>query len=159
LQPDWEEAARKLDGEGAFLGWVDATVETDLAAMYGVNSFPTIKLFPGGPGKSHSDATDFNFGARSAPEIVQGVLQEVDRTGVPKEIPELASAQELEDHCSGLNHICVLAALPNILDSGADTRNKYRDLIAKVSKNFRGSAYSFLWFEGSSQPELEQALG
>jgi protein disulfide-isomerase A6 len=157
LQPDWEAAAQKLDAGGAFLGWVDATAETELGSIYGVKGYPTIKLFPGGTGKSFSAAMDYN-GGRSIADIVSAALAEVDKTGVPKEIPELASADVMKDECSGHNHICVLAALPHILDSGAEGRNSYKALISKVSKTFRGSAFSFLWFEGTSQPELEHAL-
>lgn len=157
LQPEWEQAARKLAGEEAFLGWVDATEENQLASIYGVQGYPTIKLFPGGSNKSHSDAKDYQ-GGRTAADIVQSVLAEVDRTGVPKDIPELTSEKVLKEECSGQNHICVLAALPHILDSSADGRNAYKELLSKVAKTFRGSAFSFLWFEGSSQPELEQVF-
>ena len=157
LQPEWEDAARRLgDGNGAFLGWVDATVETELAQIYGVRGYPTIKLFPGGK-KTHSDAQDYN-GERTAGSIVNAVLAEVDKSGVPKEIPELTSMETLRTECGGHNHICVLAALPHILDSGAVGRNKYKELLTTVSKTFRGSAFSFMWFEGTSQPDLEQAL-
>jgi len=31
-------------------------------------------------------------------------------------------------------------------------------LVEQVSKTFRGSAFSFLWFEGGKQPSLEHAL-
>jgi protein disulfide-isomerase A6 len=157
LLPEWDIAAGKLDGEGAVLAVVDATVEKELASIYGVNGYPTIKLFSGGAPKKHSDAKEYK-GGRTATEIVQYVLDEVDRTGVPKEIPELTSVKVLEENCQGHNRLCILAALPHILDSGAEGRNKYRDLLAKVAKSFRGSAFTFLWFEGSSQPDFEQAL-
>lgn len=157
LLPDWEEAAKQLDGEGAFLGWVDATAETQLAAMFQVQGYPTIKIFPGGIGKSPNDAMEYQ-GGRSAPDIVRTVLAEVDRSGVPKPIPELVSEQVLKEHCAGQNHICVLAALPHIMDSGAEGRRGYQETFAKVAKSFRGSAFSFLWFEGTSQPDLEQVL-
>lgn len=158
LLPDWEEAAKRLEGEGAFLGWVDATAEQQLAARYQVQGYPTIKLFPGGKKrKTYSDAKEYQ-GGRTAADIVQTVLAEVDRTGVPKPIPELVSDDVLREHCAGHNHICVLAALPHILDSGADGRKAYQETLAKVAKTFRGSAFSFLWFEGTSQPNLEQVL-
>jgi protein disulfide-isomerase A6 len=157
LQPEWEEAAHKLEGEGVMLGWVDATAETDLAQRYRIQGYPTIKIFPGGPNKSFSDAQDYNYG-REAKDIIQAALAEVDRSGVPKEVPELISQQVLEDNCGGQNHLCILVALPHILDSGADGRNKYKEMISTVSKSFRGVSCSFLWFEGGSQPELEQTL-
>lgn len=156
LKPEWEQAAKELYGQGAVLGWVDATVETDLATAYGVKGYPNIKVFSGGI-KSSSDATDYQ-GERTASSIVMNVLKEVDRTGVPKEIDEFTSMTVLQDECSGANHICVLAALPHIMDSGKDGRNKYRDLLGAVGKSFRGSPVTFLWFEGTSQPALEEAM-
>jgi protein disulfide-isomerase A6 len=157
LKPEWEEAAATLRGEGVALGWVDATVEQELASVFGVRGYPTIKIFPGGAPKTPNDAVDYQ-GERTAAAIVRGMLAEVDRSGVPKEIPELTSATVLEENCAGQNHICVLAVLPHILDSGAAGRNKYRDLLAAVAKSFRGSNFSFLWFEATAQPNLEQTL-
>jgi protein disulfide-isomerase A6 len=156
LLPEWDEASRKIDGEGAFLGVVDATVEETLAARFGVKGYPTIKVFPGGLDHK-SDFVDYP-GERVASAIVRYILGEVDRTGVPKEIPELTGKDVLDASCQGHNRICVLAALPHILDSGAAGRNKYRDMLASVAKGFRGSAYQFLWFEGGSQSDLEQSL-
>lgn len=157
LRPEWEEAAKKLAGEGVVLGWLDATANQQLASVFGVSGYPTIKVFPGGTPKTPDMAVDYQ-GAREAAGIVQSLLLEVDRSGVPKEIPELTSPSILEESCGGKNHICVLAALPHILDSGAAGRNKYRDMLAAVSKSFRGSSFSFLWFEAGGQPELEQTL-
>jgi len=155
LIPEWQAAARKIEGEDAFLAVVDATVETNLAQMYKVEGFPTIKVFPGGKNKSHMDAMDYR-GERSSSAIVDFILAEVDRTGVPKIIPELISADILAENCKGTNRLCVLAALPHILDSSASGRNKYRDTLTAIQKRFRGSAFNFLWFEGSSQPDLEK---
>lgn len=158
LRPEWEEAAAKLSGSGAELGWVDATVETSLAAQYNVRGYPTIKVFPGGR-KTSADAFDYP-GERTAAGIVAAALDQVDRTGVPPPIPQLTSASVLEESCAGANRLCVLAALPHILDSGAAGRRKYLDLLATVAKTFRkaSGAFAFLWFEGTSQPELEQGL-
>ena len=86
---------------------------------------------------------------------------EVDRRTeeeIRKELLELTNSTILEEECGGANRICVLAALPHILDTGADGRNKYKDLVSKISKSFSGSKYSFMWFEGGSQPDLEDAL-
>mmetsp|Transcript_2768 Transcript_2768/g.4179 ORF Transcript_2768/g.4179 Transcript_2768/m.4179 type:complete len:444 (-) Transcript_2768:281-1612(-) len=155
LLPEWEEAAAKLDGQGAVLGVVDATVENDLASKYEVQGFPTIKIFAGG---LNNVAMEYQ-GGRQMDQIVQYVLGEVDRSGVPKEIPELTSADLVKDSCEGSNKICVLFALPHILDSGAEGRNRYRDIMTAASKAVRGMSFQFMWFEGgSNQLELENSL-
>mmetsp|Transcript_30822 Transcript_30822/g.30329 ORF Transcript_30822/g.30329 Transcript_30822/m.30329 type:complete len:124 (+) Transcript_30822:406-777(+) len=64
LEPEWNEAASKLKGT-VKLGKVDATVETALAGRYGVQGYPTIKVFDYGLGKSDSRAYDYP-GERSA---------------------------------------------------------------------------------------------
>uniref|UniRef100_A0A7S1ZV28 protein disulfide-isomerase n=1 Tax=Ditylum brightwellii TaxID=49249 RepID=A0A7S1ZV28_9STRA len=158
LLPEWETASTRLEGKGAFLGTVDATTEQSLAQEYGVEGFPTIKIFPGGANKSHSDARDYH-GGRSAQDIVSAALDEVDRTGVPKEIPEITGDGVFKETCEGSNKICVLVGLPHILDSMASGRNKYKETIAAVAKKFRGGgAFEFFWFEGGSQFDLEDTL-
>ena len=155
LLPEWHEAARLLEGE-AYLGVVDATVENGLATQYQVQGYPTIKIFPGGKNKKPSDAIDYE-GGRTKEDIVRAILKEVDTSGVPKEIPEFTGRESMKQ-CEGVNKICLLAALPPIHDSSADKRNQYRDILTKISKKYRGAAFQIQWFEGSSQPDLEDVL-
>lgn len=157
LKPEWEEAAEKLSEESITMAWVDATANQQLAALFQVQGYPTIKLFEAGTPKNPTMATTYE-GPRQAPGIVESLLQELEKAGVLKEIPELTDTETLEKNCSGTNHICVLAALPHILESGADGRNKYRNTLSEVSKSFRGTAFSFLWFEAGQQPDLETKL-
>ena len=35
--------------------------------------------------------------------------------------------------------------------------NKYKETVDAVAKRFRGTPFSFVWFEGTSQPVLEEA--
>jgi len=158
LLPELHRASTKLDGEGAVLGTVDATVYADLSNTYGVKGFPTIKIFPGGKDKDPSDARDYE-GQRTESGIVQAVLEEVDETGTPREIPELTSQAVLAENCDGKNRICVIAALPHILDGGAAARNKQKDILGEAAKRSRGGPYRFLWFEGgNAQLDLEKSL-
>ena len=156
LRPVWEDAAQKLADEDVLFGMVDATVEKDLAQKYVVEGYPTLKYFHGGS-KTHADAINYE-GERTASGIAQFVLNEIDLTGVPKPIEELTSSDVLKDICTGNNRICVISALPHILDSGADGRNNYLEMLSLVAKQSRGGTFQFLWFEGGSQPELEEAL-
>ena len=121
-----------------------------------MQGYPTIKIFPGGP-----KSTPYDYPAeRSAAAIVEFLLEEVERSGVPKPVPELhLGPSQLQEACSGSNHLCVLAALPHILDSGASGRQNYLQSLSKVARTFRKN-FTFLWFEGgSAQVDLEQALG
>lgn len=161
LIPEYERAAQTLTSRKAdvVLATVDATVEEGLARQFQVQGYPTIKVFPGGINKNAAAAIDYT-GGREIESIVSFLLEEVDRSGVPKEIPELISQDILLEECgSGTKQICVLAALPHILDSGVDGRNKYRDILTDASKSVRGMSFSFFWFEGGNhQLDLESAL-
>lgn len=159
LKPEWKEAADQLAGQGVQLGLVDATVEESLGAEYGVRGFPTIKMFPGGAGKTSAMAKDYEFG-RSASDIVREALAEVDRSGAPPSIPQLTSQKLFDDTCTaaGKSTVCVLIALPHILDSSADKRNANIEMLQGVTKSFRGTPFRFLWFEGTSQPKLESTM-
>ena len=158
LLPDFKETARLLEGEGVTLAVVDATEEAELAQRYGVTGYPTLRMFPGGRGKQPADVVDYQ-GGRTTEDLVRACLEEVDRTGVPREVPELVGGDKaFRSYCGGTNKICLLVALPHILDTGAARRNQYRDVLAAVSKKFRGAAFQMVWYEGGSQPSLEAAL-
>jgi protein disulfide-isomerase A6 len=68
LEPEWNEAATKLKGQ-VKLGKVDATVEQSLAQRFGVQGYPTIKVFDYGEGKTDRSARDFE-GSRDANAII-----------------------------------------------------------------------------------------
>jgi protein disulfide-isomerase A6 len=153
LRPEWQAAAQQLRDEPVVLGWLDATKYTDLAQQYQVKGYPTIKLFS--PGATVQDYP----GERAAGAIVQFMVAELERSGIPKEIAELTSPDVLERGCRDTNRICVLAVLPHILESGAAGRNQYRTLLSSVAKNFRAiSSLTFLWLEQGSQEALEQSM-
>ena len=153
IAPEWADASVQLDGQ-ALLGSIDATVEQGLAQKYNVKGYPTIKVFPGGK----KDKAQEYQGGRTAKDIVAYALAEVDRSGVPREIPQLTSKAVVAETCEGANKICVFVGLPHILDSGAGGRNAYKKTIEEVSKTFRGTPFHFIWFESASQPKLEAAL-
>lgn len=161
LMPEWGAAAEALDSEDVVLAMVDGTMNSELLSDYDVTSFPTIKVFPGGSKKTKNDASDYK-GGRLKDHIVSGALDEIARSGTLKEIPELTNQQMFEHTCNGgegKNTICVFFALPHILDTGAEGRNKYRDVMTMASKVVRGMSFKLFWFEGGNQQQkLENAL-
>lgn len=63
LAPEYAEAAGTLKGKDVVLGMVDATVETELGTKYGVQGYPTLKVF------SQGSPSDYE-GGRKAADIV-----------------------------------------------------------------------------------------
>lgn len=74
LVPEWKKAAAALKGV-ATVAAVDATAHSSLAAQFGVQGYPTIKIF----GADKSKPSDFN-GQRTASGIVEAVMKEVGAT-------------------------------------------------------------------------------
>jgi protein disulfide-isomerase A6 len=159
----------------AYVAVVDMSTEAGerIGATLKVDSYPTYYMY----GDDKNNPVEYT-GERDLQGILQGLMNCVAltvqsrardssatkskiREELPekrKELPELTNTTILEEECGGKNRICVLAALPHILDSGADGRNKYKALVFNVSKSFPFSTYRFMWFEGGSQPDLEDAL-
>jgi len=64
LAPEYEEAATTLKEKNIALAKIDCTEEADLCAQYGVEGYPTLKVFRG------ADQVTAYSGARKAPAIV-----------------------------------------------------------------------------------------
>ncbi|CAA2960419.1 disulfide isomerase-like 2-3 [Olea europaea subsp. europaea] len=63
----------------------------------------------------------------------------------------------LEQKC-GSAAICFVAFLPDILDSKAEGRNKYLELLLSVAEKLKMSRFSFVWAAAGKQPDLEKHL-
>ncbi|CAM9595691.1 unnamed protein product [Ectocarpus sp. 6 AP-2014] len=153
LEPEWESAAGQLSGS-VNLGAVDATQATNLAQKYGVQGYPTIKAFPAGPKKK---AQDYN-GPREAAGIVDYATGMLERSGWVPKTPQLTGKGVIDEKCGGTK-ICVIAALPHILDSGKAGREGYIETVRGAAKKSRNPYLSLMWTEGGAQPALEEATG
>lgn len=92
LAPEWKKAATALKAKGVKLVAVDATVHGGLASKYGVNGYPTIKVFaPGVKG----DPTDYQ-GPRDSEGIIQAALGLLGEKPAESN-PEPSSVIELTD--------------------------------------------------------------
>lgn len=153
LAPEWEEAATMLKSQGVKLGAVDATAEQRLAQTYGIKGFPTIKVFTAGP---KGEPVDYN-GPREAAGIIDYAVQSLESANVPISVDQLLS-QSGYDEAAGRSKILGVLFLPHILDSGAEKRNKYVEVLAEVAKQFRKMPFTWIWTEAHAQPGLESAL-
>ncbi|OQS01926.1 disulfide-isomerase [Thraustotheca clavata] len=152
LAPEWEQAASELRGS-VKLGALDATANEAKAAEYGIQGFPTIKVF-GPNAASASDATDYQ-GPRQASGITAYALQKLETLGGGMKIPEITSSKILSDHCAG-KAICVVAFLPHLVESGKAGREAYLDQVEGAAKLVRGKPFRFAWVQGGDQLAFEE---
>eukprot|EP00904_Undaria_pinnatifida_P007296 jgi/Undpi1/3697/HiC_scaffold_16.g07067.m1 len=153
LAPEWESAAGQLSGS-VNLGAVDATQAQGLAQKYGVQGYPTIKAFPAGKKRGPQD---YN-GPREAPGIVEYATEMLEKSGWTPKTPQLTGRDVIDEKCGGTK-ICVIAALPHILDSGKAGREEYIEKVRAAAKKSRNPYLSVMWSEGGAQPALEEAMG
>jgi protein disulfide-isomerase A6 len=156
LYKDYTEAASRLVGESVTVVWVNVNEVPETAKRLDISATPTILVFPGGE-KSVEKAYKYD-GARTSPDISGAVMREVDKSGQPKEVVQLTSMAILRKYCSGYNHVCVIGALPPLVETGVKGRRKYVAVLERMQTVFRKSTYSFLWFEAGTQPALEKAM-
>lgn len=151
LAPEWAQAATNLKDQ-VKVAKVDATVEKRLASKYGINGYPTIKIFLPGT----KDPEDYN-GPRDAAGITSTGLNKLSRLNKPVVIPQLLSKSTLDTNCS--KNVCILAFLPHIFDSSAEERNKYLSVVQESAKKNRGKPIKFLWVQAGDFYTLEQLVG
>jgi len=164
LAPEWAEAATRLKGK-VKVGAVDCDSEKELQARYGVQGFPTIKVFQGG------SASDYS-GGRDAEAIASYALGLWERTAPPPSAVEVVDRLAFEEHCAGADAdpsldldgspkktVCLIAFLPHILDAGAAGRKAQVALLEEVGAKYKAHDFGYLWVEGGAQPALEAMLG
>ncbi|XP_051152180.1 protein disulfide isomerase-like 2-3 [Andrographis paniculata] len=152
LAPEWKRAANSLKGQ-VKLGHVNCDEEKSLMSRFKVQGFPTILVF----GADKESPFPYE-GARTASAIESFALEQLETNAAPPEVIELTSADVLEEKC-GSAAICFISFLPDILDSKAQGRNKYLDLLLSVAEKFKKSPYSYLWAAAGKQPDVEKHVG
>ena len=152
LKPDWAKAATLLKGQ-VKVAKVDATVETRLGSKYGIQGYPTIKIFPAG--EKTGRVEDYN-GPRDAESITRIALMKLDEYGIMPEVPQLTSKETLNEVCS--KNVCVVAFLPHIYDSSAAERTRYIETLQNAAKKARGKPLSFFWAQGGDFYKFEEMM-
>ncbi|KAJ1289905.1 hypothetical protein BS78_02G200700 [Paspalum vaginatum] len=152
LAPEWKKAAKNLKGQ-VKLGHVDCDAEKSLMSKYKVEGFPTILVF----GADKESPFPYQ-GARVASAIESFALEQLEANSGPAEIYELTGPDVMEEKCASAA-ICFVSFLPDILDSKAEGRNKYLELLLSVAEKFKKSPYSFIWTAAGKQVDLENQVG
>lgn len=153
LAPHWESAAKQLNGT-VKLGAVDATVHSSLAQRYGVQGYPTIKVFKP---SSNGVATDYN-GGRTADDIVTFAKNLASTHAKPRAVKQLTSTDVWTAEC-GSQSICIVTVLPHIADTSAKQRTAHIENIQAIAKKTSSRPIAYVWVEHQSQPALEHSLG
>lgn len=154
LQPHWNSAATRLKGLVNF-GKVDATVEKNLATRYGINGYPTIKVFF--PGGDINNPTDYT-GERTTDGIFNAASEYMKKYPVSKEIIQITSQEVLDQECIEKNGICVIVFLPHILDTKAEGRKKMLKIIEESAKTTLSLPYYYFWAQAYDHKQMEKAL-
>ncbi|KAK1297577.1 Protein disulfide isomerase-like 2-3 [Acorus calamus] len=152
LAPEWKKAANSLK-EKVKLGHVDCDAEKSLMGRFNVQGFPTILVFG-----ADKDSPFPYEGARSASAIESFALDQLETNVAPPEVTEMTGPDVMEEKCASAA-ICFVAFLPDILDSKAEGRNKYIDILLSVAEKFKRSPYSYAWTGAGRQPDLEKQVG
>lgn len=152
LAPEWKKAANSLKGKVNF-GHVNCDSEKSLMSRFNVQGFPTILVF----------ATDKESpvpyeGARTASAIESFARDQLETNVPPPEVVELTGPDVMETKCAA-SAICFISFLPDILDTTAEGRNKYLELLLSVAEKFKRNSYSYVWAAAGKQPALEKAVG
>lgn len=152
LAPEWKKASNNLKGK-VKLGHVDCDAEKSLMSRFNVQGFPTILVFG-----IDKDSPYPYEGARAASAIESFALEQLETNVAPPEVSELTGPDVMEEKCAS-SAICFVAFLPDILDSKAEGRNKYLELLLSVAEKFKRSPYSYVWAAAGKQPDLEKHVG
>ena len=97
-------------------------------------------------------------GARIASAIESFALGQLEANAAPPEVSELTGPDAMEEKCASAA-VCFVSFLPDILDSKAEGRNKYLELLLSVAEKFKKSPYSFVWTAAGKQADLEKQVG
>jgi protein disulfide-isomerase A6 len=142
-----------LYGSGIRFAQIEAPENRELSSRFGIQGFPTIKVFGPGP-KSDSTATTYE-GPRDAEAIATFATETFEKLGgqVKLDIPELIDQSIFEKTCMKEKK-CVIVFLEDLLDTTAAERTKNIEIIKAVARKARHM--QFLWASANTQPKFEE---
>jgi protein disulfide-isomerase A6 len=127
LEPEWAKAASELKGV-AKVAALDATQHQAAAGRYGIQGYPTIKVF-GANKKAPEDYT----GPREADSIVAYAKDLAGRMQPPPDVVELTSAKVWDAECQVCACCLLLAACFIHTHGGRDVHCSRRARIGSAS--------------------------
>lgn len=152
MAASWKETATRLKGKVKFAE-VDATVHRELAQRFGVNGYPTIKVFL--PGQDISSPLDYQ-GERSTSAFESAALGYLQQYPVKREILQLTSETILKEQCEDKNGICLIAFMPHIAETKASGRNDYIKTLEEVANKNAQYPFYYFWLQAFDQRALEK---
>lgn len=152
LKPKWEQAARQNSNDSLVFAKIDCTTQQGPCGSYGVQGYPTIKVFsPGGKVEDYS-------GAREISALLDYGLARARSVKPPKPVSFLENADKFDEYCVQESGVCIIAILPHVMDSGPEGRVKYVKLLKEVHRKHSGKPLVFLWAQAGDQFALEEKL-
>jgi len=149
LEPHWAEAAKRLEGK-VKLGALDATVHNVKSSQYGVQGFPTIKMFYKG------EVSEYD-GGRTAGDIVSWAEARAVVNIPAPEVAEVTQESVFNANCKE-HSICVIAILPHILDCQSECRKAHIAMLNKLGDKYKQRQWGWIWAQSTSQESLEKSL-
>merc|ERR1711981_1241513 len=156
LEPEWNEAAAQLQEKTqgkVKIAKVDCTQNQGLAQRFGVQGFPTIKIFKG----DKSTPEDYNAG-RTASDVINEAMTLFEDVREPPELRQLTDQEIFDEKCQNAQ-LCLIFALPHILDDQAALRNQRLEMIRGLTEKYKAKAWEWFWTEAVAQEQLEGLLG
>ncbi|XP_078069711.1 protein disulfide-isomerase A6-like [Mustelus asterias] len=144
------ELTKRTKGK-VHLAAVDTTVNERIASRYGIQQVPVIKIF-----KTNNETVDYN-GEKSISSIVAQGVDLYAKMSLYKPFEKMVSEETLKATCDH-QLLCIIAALPNISETGSSGRSDYLNLLVKMADKYKKKKWGWLWTESLAHPKLENAL-
>merc|ERR1711988_1939783 len=93
----------------------------------------------------------------TASDIVQFLDNIVESSLPPPEVKQITSSAVFEEHCTAKS-LCLVAFFPGMVDSSAEARNGFIDILKKLTEKKTLKKFGFVWAEAMQQEALEKAF-
>ena len=129
LRPEWAKLATKMKGI-AKVAKVDASIHRKFDSVYALKGYPHVVMIPAGPKDQKIYYT--HEGARTVDSLYDWAIEKINQNkGFLVE--RLTNEQKWKENCLDLSvPLCIVAFLPNILDSTEEERKVYLEIIKGV---------------------------